>query len=237
MAGSLDAQQPAAETALAVARAGRFDSALALLARARAADPDNAELQLAQARVLELGRPAPGGHCPVRQPPPAESLERGRDSGPGVRYHWEGREEAASRQVRAALASTPRTRTRWSSSARSGGRAAARWRRRPTGATTPTGTPTSGRRLARGPVPAACECSPAAGLLEASDPLRDAIRVGGEAGLGWCDGRIRSSALAGARRLDPEVAPTRTEATYRANLSWRPRQELGLGRIRAIPIR
>jgi hypothetical protein len=36
------------------------------------------------------------------------------------------------------------------------------------------------------------------------------------------------SALAGARRLDPDVAPSRTEATYRANASWRPRPEFGV---------
>jgi hypothetical protein len=34
--------------------------------------------------------------------------------------------------------------------------------------------------------------------------------------------------MAGARRLDPEVAPSRTEATYRATASWRPQPEVGV---------
>jgi hypothetical protein len=65
-------------------------------------------------------------------------------------------------------------------------------------------------------------------LLEASDPFRDAMRVGGEGGLGWWTEHFRVSALAGARRLDPEVAPSRTEATYRASLSWRPQPDVGV---------
>ncbi len=65
--------------------------------------------------------------------------------------------------------------------------------------------------------------------LEASDPLRDATRVGGEGGLAWSIGRLTASALAGARRLDPEIGPSRTEATYRGSVSLRPSPRFGIG--------
>ena len=68
-----------------------------------------------------------------------------------------------------------------------------------------------------------------AGVLEASDQVRDATRYGGEAGLGWAFGRMDLSALGGARRLEPEGGPSRTAGTYRANLGWRPDSRLGLG--------
>ena len=64
--------------------------------------------------------------------------------------------------------------------------------------------------------------------LETSDPLRNATRVGGEAGLSLTVERLQLSGAAGARRLTPDVAPPRTAATYRARLSYRPVTRLGL---------
>jgi hypothetical protein len=64
--------------------------------------------------------------------------------------------------------------------------------------------------------------------LETSDPVREATRVGGEAGLSYRTGQVQLQGAAGARRLTPEVAAPRTAATYRARASYRPVSRLGL---------
>jgi tetratricopeptide (TPR) repeat protein len=64
--------------------------------------------------------------------------------------------------------------------------------------------------------------------LETSDPVRDATRVGGEAGLSYRTSRVQLQGAAGARRLTPEVSPPRTAATYRARASYRPVSRLGI---------
>jgi len=58
--------------------------------------------------------------------------------------------------------------------------------------------------------------------LETSDPVRDATRVGGEAGLSVKAGHLQFQGAAGARRLSPALAPDRTAATYRARAIYRP---------------
>ena len=68
----------------------------------------------------------------------------------------------------------------------------------------------------------------AVNALETSDPLREATRVGGEAGLTLTAGRLHLSGAAGARRLTPEVAEPRTAATYRGRLGFRPVPAFGL---------
>jgi tetratricopeptide (TPR) repeat protein len=65
--------------------------------------------------------------------------------------------------------------------------------------------------------------------LEAADPIRDATRIGGELGLSLGGGPLRLSGAAGARRLNPEFAASRTVATYRGLLRYRPSPALGLG--------
>jgi hypothetical protein len=64
--------------------------------------------------------------------------------------------------------------------------------------------------------------------LEASDPNLEATRLGGEAGLSLSFGRLTLSGAAGARRLDPEVAESRTAATYRGRIGYRPVPGFGL---------
>ncbi len=63
--------------------------------------------------------------------------------------------------------------------------------------------------------------------LETSDPVREATRVGGEAGLSYRTAKVQLQGAGGARRLTPEVAPPRTAATYRARASYRPVSLLG----------
>jgi tetratricopeptide (TPR) repeat protein len=65
--------------------------------------------------------------------------------------------------------------------------------------------------------------------LEASDPVRDATRVGGETGITLTAGALQLTGAAGARRLNPEIAEARTSATYRGQLRYRPSSALGLG--------
>jgi hypothetical protein len=64
--------------------------------------------------------------------------------------------------------------------------------------------------------------------LETSDPLRDATRIGGEAGLSLSFGQLHLLGAGGARRLMPEVAPDRTAATYRARIGYRPHSRVGM---------
>jgi tetratricopeptide (TPR) repeat protein len=64
--------------------------------------------------------------------------------------------------------------------------------------------------------------------LEASDPLRDGSRVGAEGGATLSLGRIQLTGAAGARRLTADVSPSRTAATYRGRISFRPVPRLGL---------
>jgi tetratricopeptide (TPR) repeat protein len=64
--------------------------------------------------------------------------------------------------------------------------------------------------------------------LETSDPVLEASRVGGEAGVTLTRGRVRFSATGGARRLNPEIAPTRTAATYGGRVAYRPIPQFGL---------
>ena len=64
--------------------------------------------------------------------------------------------------------------------------------------------------------------------LETSDPVRDATRVGAEAGLSFRTSRVQLQGAAGARRLTPDTASPRTAATYRLRASYRPVPRLGL---------
>jgi hypothetical protein len=65
--------------------------------------------------------------------------------------------------------------------------------------------------------------------LEASDPVRDAARIGGELGLTLTAGHFQLTGSGGARRLDPETAEPRTAATYRGQLRYRPTPGMALG--------
>ena len=84
------------------------------------------------------------------------------------------------------------------------------------GATTPITTPTSGRpSTRRHRSRRASARSASVSLLEAADPVLDAMRVGGEAGLSWESADLQLTGAAGARRLLPDTADARTAATYR----------------------
>jgi len=65
--------------------------------------------------------------------------------------------------------------------------------------------------------------------LEASDPVRDATRFGGEVGLSLATGGLQLSGAGGARRLNPQTEEPRTAGTYRAQLRYRPSPAVGFG--------
>jgi tetratricopeptide (TPR) repeat protein len=63
--------------------------------------------------------------------------------------------------------------------------------------------------------------------LETQDPFREGTRLGGEAGLLLALSDFSLTAAAGARRIMPEIAASRTAATYRGRAAYRPMPALG----------
>jgi tetratricopeptide (TPR) repeat protein len=64
--------------------------------------------------------------------------------------------------------------------------------------------------------------------LETHDPIRDGRRFGAEGGLSLSLGSVTLSGGGGARRIIPELAPSRTSATYRGRVGFRPAAAIGL---------
>jgi hypothetical protein len=150
--------------------------------------------------------------------------------GLGFVYHWGGNERAAKRQAVAALgldstnADAVELRRAVHRATRGSVDASAGWnndsdRNRNFSQTVAITSPLAGNVRILG----------SAALLEASDPTRDATRIGGEGGLSWAFGPLTASALAGARRLDPDIGSSRTEATYKGNVSVRAGPRFGIG--------
>jgi tetratricopeptide (TPR) repeat protein len=150
--------------------------------------------------------------------------------GLGYVYFWQGREGAAGRQAKYALAidSTHKAgrelRRQVRESTRSSLESSANWSNDSDENTSFWQTAGAAASLGDG-----ISTFGSVNALETRDPLREATRVGGEAGLAVTMGRLRLSGAAGARRLTPEVALPRTAATYRGRLSYRPIPQLGLG--------
>jgi len=227
--GPLAAQQAEGDRArdlrlgLQLARAGRYDSALVHIARARVTDPSDPEARVIEARVLawsgrlEAARVRYDSVLAV-DPRNVEAL-----IGLGYVYHWQRRAGPAMRMARAALALDSRNQDARDlrDAVRTGTRSAlelsANW-------SNDSDHNTSWWQTAEvsGPVAEGLRLFAGANLLEASDPIRDAVRVGGEAGFTWAAGEVQFGAAAGARRLSPETADPRTVATYRGRFSWRP---------------
>lgn len=237
--------------------AGKLDSALVLIARARAANPRDVDMALAQARVLSWNkqyRPALALYDSVLAYSPglrdatfgraqttawsgdleaAEQAYRAilaqnpRDAdamaGLGYVYHWQGRESAAHRQARAALAidSTHQAAQALRRTIREATQPAlegtAAWSNDSDHNTSFWQTLSASAALGGG-----IAVVGSLNALEASDPVRDGTRVGGEAGLSLSRGRVQLSGAAGVRRIVPEATAPRTEATYRGRLSYRP---------------
>jgi hypothetical protein len=150
-------------------------------------------------------------------------------AGLGYVYLWQGREAAAGRQARAALSADSTHRQ---------GRAlnrAVREITRPAFESSANWSNDSDRNTSfwqtlgtSAPLGGGVGAFASVNALETSDPILNATRVGGEAGLSLALGQIHLSGAAGARRLDPEVAEPRTAATYRGRVGYRPVPSFGL---------
>jgi tetratricopeptide (TPR) repeat protein len=149
--------------------------------------------------------------------------------GLGYVYLWQGREAAAGRQAKYALAidSTHKEGRELRRIVRSSGRSSLEtsgsWSNDSDENTSYWQTLT-----ASAPLGSRLSTFGSVNSLETSDPLRQATRVGGEAGLSLSVGPFRLSGAGGARRLMPEVAAPRTSETYRGSVSYRPVASVGL---------
>ena len=149
--------------------------------------------------------------------------------GLGYIYHWQSREGPADRQARAALAidstnhDALELRRVVRAATRSAVETSANWSNDSDDNTNWWQSVAASAPLAEG-----LRLFGIAGVLEASDPIRDATRVGGEAGLSLAIGRIQLTGAGGARRLNPDFAEARTAATYRGRASYRPVPEFGV---------
>jgi tetratricopeptide (TPR) repeat protein len=202
---------------LLLAWAGRYDSALVHLARARAADPNDPEARVVEARVLAWSGRLP--QATVRYDSVLASDPRNVEAliGLGYVHHWQGRDGPAARTAHAALALDPDNQDARDlrDAVRAATRAAlelsANWsndsdRNTKWWQTAEVSAPVGdGLRLVAG-----------ANLLEAHDPIRDAIRAGGEAGFSWAIGDVQFGGAVGAAARS-ETADPRTVATYRAS--------------------
>jgi hypothetical protein len=208
---------------------GKLDSALTLIARARAVHPDDIDMRLAEARVRSWKGDLSTAERLYRailaqHPENADAL-----AGLGYVYYWEGREAAARKYAEAALA-VDSTHTAGRDLLRTIGEA-----NRPATEGTVNWSNDSDHNTSFGQALSA-SASPGAGVgifgsvsaLETSDPALEASSLGGEAGLSVGQGRFQLTGAAGARRLFPEVTEPRTAATYRARLGYRPAPGFGM---------
>lgn len=67
------------------------------------------------------------------------------------------------------------------------------------------------------------------GLFQASDPVTSGRRTLGELGLSWAHGKFGVGAGLGVRQLSPDIGTSRSSATARATISWRPSSRVGMG--------
>ena len=223
--GLRDAELGRARSLAWAGRLAAADSAYGRLIRKNSSDRD---ARLGQAQVN-----AWRGRLPLAQQQYDEILARDpRDAdalvGQAQVFYWQGKVGEARRQVRAALAvdSTHRSardlRRTIEEATRPILEATAAWSNDSDRNTSFWQTLASSVGIGRG-----VTVFGSVNALETSDPLRDAKRVGGEAGLTIALGRTTLSGAAGARRLMPFVAADRTSATYRGRLSYRPLPAIG----------
>jgi tetratricopeptide (TPR) repeat protein len=212
-----------------LAWAGRLDESLAAYNQMIAKDSNDREARLGRAQVSgwkgDLETAEQEYRALLRQNPRDVDARVGL----GYVYFWQGRAAAAGRQAKYALAidSTHQT---------------ARELRHQLRQNNPSSVETSANwsndsddntsfwqtAAASAPLGGGVGVFGSVNALETSDPVLEATRFGGEAGITLTRGNLHLSGAAGARRLYPEVAPSRTSATYRGRLGYRPVPRLGL---------
>ena len=225
-----DWREAALGRARALSWAGRLKEAVAIYDSILARHPDDEEAMVGTAQASAWRgdlRSAERRYRAVLQANPGsvEAL-----IGLGYVLHWQGHSRAAERQAQAALAAD--------STSRSAGELlqAVRAATRPAVEASTTWSKDSDDNTiwwqtvaASAPVTDGIRALGSAGALRASDPVREASRVGGEGGLTVAAGKFQLTGSVGVRRLEPDQGDTRTAGTYRAGVSSRPVPKLGLG--------
>jgi tetratricopeptide (TPR) repeat protein len=222
------------EAALGRARtlawAGQLDQSRTMYRRMIAADSNDRDARLGWAQVSAWKGDLVTAEQGYRKLLAGNSRDVDARIGLGYVYLWQGRGDAAERQAGYALAidSTQKParelqRTAREARATSSVESSASWSHDSDGNTsfwqTLGGT---------APVTHGVAVFGSANALETSDPVREATRVGAEAGMLVNQGRLQLVGAAGARRLNPESAPVRTTATYRGRVGYRPTDQVGL---------
>ena len=212
-----------------MAWAHRYRDAIARYDSVLAAQPGLSEAELGRARARAWRGDLGGAERGYRAVLAAEPRNADALAGLGYVYHWQGRDGPAGRKAREALAADP---------AHEAGRALRDVVRAATRPATEVGAIWSNDSddntnfwqtlEASAPLAPGLRVLGSVGALEASDPVRNATRVGGEAGLTWAVGDVQLTGAAGARRLTPDTAAARTSETYRGRLSWRPVPRFGV---------
>jgi tetratricopeptide (TPR) repeat protein len=224
-----DLRQAKLDRARALSWAGRLDEALAAYRTLLAKDSVDRDALLGSAQVRGWKGNLPEAERQYGAILSRDSRDVDARVGLGYVYLWEGREGAAGRQAKYALAldSTHKAgrelRRLARASTRSSVETVASW-------SNDSDDNTSYGQTLTASAPLGSEVSSFGSVngLQASDPLRQARRVGGEAGLSLVLGHFRVSGAGGARRLEPDVAPPRTSATYRGRVGYRPVPAMGL---------
>ena len=216
--------------AQALAWSGRLDEARGLYRKLIAKDSTDREARLGSAQVSGWKGDLTTAEQEYRTILRRNSRDVEARVGLGYVYFWQGRGAAAGRQARYALAidSTHKAgrelRRLARGSPRSSVETSANWSNDSDDNTSFWQTAGVSTSLGDG-----IAMFGSVNALETSDPVRDATRVGGEAGLSLTRGPLQLSGAAGARRLTPEVAPSRTAATYRGRVGYRPDPRFGVG--------
>jgi len=212
-----------------LAWAGRLDQAAAAYRRMIAADSTDRDARLGAAQVSAWRGDLARAETEYRTLLKRNSRDVEARVGLGYVYLWQGRTAAAERQAGYALAmdSTNKAGRELRHAVRVATQAslepAAYWSN-----DSDQNTSFWQTLAAHVPLGGTVGIYGSVNALETSDPVRDAFRVGGEAGLSLSSGGLQLFAAAGARHLMPEVAPDRTAATYRARVGYRPSSRVGL---------
>ena len=207
-----------------LALAGRLDASVAKYDSLLALDPGRREARLGRARVLSWRGDLEGAAGGYRSILAQDAHDAEARVGLGQVYHWQGRDELARRQIDSALAIDPGNRT----GREIGG--ALRAARRPqadvslewSSDSDENTTLTLGTGASVTAVPGV-RLFGSAFAGRAEDPVREARRAGGEAGLTVARGRAQVTGAVGARRLsvDELFAAPRTGVVYRAGAGLR----------------
>jgi tetratricopeptide (TPR) repeat protein len=224
--GLRDASLGRAQT---LAWAGKLEQSRSLYEQILARDSTDVEAMLGRARVSAWSGDLASAEQAYHQLLTRNSRDLEARVGLGYVYLWQGREAAAERQASYVLAIDPNHKDARElhrlgrEASRPSVDASVNWSNDSDENTSFWQTLGATATLGQG-----VWVFGSVNALETSDPVREATRIGGEAGLSYLTAKVQLQGAGGARRLTPEVAPPRTAATYGARVSYRPVSRLGV---------